>query len=138
MVSWVLAGAAGRSPAPRIPTRSVSTFRRKGGVSSNLNFKPQVIGDRGLYRGLYFGPKMIFIFPPLLKMLFVPLSKHVIFRLPSWPFCLNSSLCCIYFILLLPIFSFSFPFLPFFPFSFFLFLLHFPPLSLRLFIFFPK
>ncbi len=91
-------------------------------------------------RGLYFGPKTIFIPPPFWKWYFFPLLWHVIFRLPSWPFYLNSSLFCNYFTLLLPLFSFSFPFLPFtFPFlsPFFLFLLHFPYFSLRLFIFFP-
>jgi hypothetical protein len=50
-------------------------------------------------------------------MIFFHLSRQVIFRLPSWPFCLNSSLFCIYFTLFLtpflPLFSFSFPFLPF-------------------------
>ncbi len=77
-------------------------------------------------RGLYFGPKTIFIPPPLRKMIFSPLSQHV-FRFPSWPFCLNSSRFCNYFTLLLPLFSFSFPFLPF-SFSFF-FLLSFCFLS---------
>ncbi len=97
-------------------------------------------------------------FPPLLKLYFSPFSRHVVFRLPSWPFCFNCSLFCIYFTLLLPLFSFSFPFLTFFfplsyfflspssfflsPFflflsPFFLFLLHFLPFSLGLFIFFP-
>ncbi len=55
-------------------------------------------------------------------MIFFPLSQHVVFRLPFWPFCLNSSIFCIYLTLLLPLFSFSFPFLPysspFLPFSF--------------------
>jgi hypothetical protein len=41
-----------------------------------------------------------------------------------WPFSLNSSLFCIYFTLLLSLFSFSFPFFLFL-FPFFLFLLHF-------------
>ncbi len=67
--------------------------------------------------------------PPLLKIIFFLLSLHVIFRLPSWPFCLNSTLFCNYFTLLLPLSHFLSPF--------FLFLLHFPPFSLRLFIFFP-
>ncbi len=68
-------------------------------------------------RGLYFGPKTIFIPPPLLKMLFVPLLWHIVFQLPLCPFCLNSSLFCNYFTLLLPLISFSFRFLPFsFPF----------------------
>ncbi len=61
--------------------------------------------------------------PPLRKMIFFPLSPHVVFWLPSWPFCLNSSLFWNYFTLLLPLFSFSFPFLPFSltfsPFSYF-------------------
>jgi hypothetical protein len=58
----------------------------------------------GTCRGLYFGLKTIFIPPPLLKNdIFSPL-RHVIFRLPSWPFYLNSSLFCIYFTLLLLLF----------------------------------
>ncbi len=48
------------------------------------------------------------------------------FRLISWPFCLNSSLFCIYFSLLLPLFSFSFPFLSLHPISSFSFT--FPPI----------
>ncbi len=68
--------------------------------------------------------------PPLLKMIFFPLSWHVVFWLPSWSFCLIFGLFCIYFTLLLPLFSFSFPFI--FLSSFFL--LHFPLFSLRLFI----
>ncbi len=68
--------------------------------------------------------------PPFWKRYFFPLLRHVVFWLPSWPFCLNSSL-----------FAFILPF--YFPFShflspFFLFLLHFLPFSLRLFIFFPQ
>jgi hypothetical protein len=57
--------------------------------------------------------------PLLLKMIFFPLSRHVIFKLPSWPFCLNSSLFCNYFtftsrfLIFFPHSSFSFPFLPF-------------------------
>jgi hypothetical protein len=91
-------------------------------------------------RGLYFGPKTIFITPPppLLKIIFFPLSGHLVFRLPLWPFYLNSSLFCNYFTLLLPLFSFSFPFSSFFCPLFFLFLLHFPSFSLRLFMFFPQ
>ncbi len=82
-------------------------------------------GSRQYTRGLYFGPKTIFIPPPFWKWYFFPLSRHVVFRLPSWPFCLNSSLFCNYFTLLLPLFSFSFPFLPFLS-LFYLLLLHFP------------
>jgi hypothetical protein len=49
-------------------------------------------------QGLYFGPKTIFVPHPSekKKMIFFPLSRHVVFRLPSWPFCLNSSLFCIF------------------------------------------
>ncbi len=80
-------------------------------------------------RGLYFGPKTIFIPPPppLLKMIFFPLLRHIVFWLPLRPFRLNSSLFCNYFTLLLPLFPFSFPFLSFsFPvplssFSFYIF-----------------
>ncbi len=57
-------------------------------------------------RGLYFCPKIIHISPPSENYIF-PLSRHVGFRLLSWPFCLNSTLICIYFPLLLPLFSFS-------------------------------
>ncbi len=61
---------------------------------------------------------------PFWKWYFFLLLRHIIFRLPSCPSCLiNSSLICIYFTLLLPLF--------------FLFLLHFPPFYLPLFIFFP-
>ncbi len=87
-------------------------------------------------RGLYFGPKTIFIPPPFWKWYFFPLSRHVVFRLPSWPFCLNSSLFCIHFTLFLPFSHFLSPFFIFLS-PFFLFLLHFPPFSLPLFIFFP-
>jgi hypothetical protein len=55
-----------------------------------------------------------------------PLSQHVRFQLLSCPFFLNSFLFFIYFTLLLPIFSCSFP----------VFLLHSPPVSLPHLIFF--
>jgi hypothetical protein len=42
-------------------------------------------------------------------MIFFSLSLHIVFRLPSWPFCLSSSLFSHYLTLLLPLFSFSFP-----------------------------
>jgi hypothetical protein len=64
-----------------------------------------------LYRGLYFGPKTIFIPPPFWKWYFFPLSRHVVFRHPFLPFCL--------FALILPYFAFIWPF--YFPFSHFLF-----------------
>ncbi len=51
--------------------------------------------------------------PPSENDIFSPLATHCFFLLPSWPFCLNSSLFCNYFTRLLPLFSFSFPFLPF-------------------------
>ncbi len=72
------------------------------------------------------------IYPPPLfwKLYSYPLLGHIIFWLLSWLFCLNSSLFCIYFTLLLPPPShFLSPFL--------FFLLHFSPFSLCLFIFFP-
>ncbi len=79
-----------------------------------------------LLRGLYFGLKTIFILP-LLKMIFFPLLRHVVFLLPPWPICLS-----------LPYFAFILPFSHFLS-PFFLFLLHFPSISLPLFIFFsPK
>ncbi len=90
-----------------------------------------VVNALGMIRGLYFGPKMIFIPPPFWKLYFLPLSQHVFLGLPSWPFCLNSSLFCNYFTPLFPFFSFLSPF-------FLFFLLHFPLFSLRLFIFSPK
>ncbi len=75
-------------------------------------------------RGLYFGPKTIFIPPPpLLKMIFFPPTRHVVFY-SHWGF----------YALILPYFAFILPF--YFPFSHFL--LYFPPFSLRLFIFFPQ
>jgi hypothetical protein len=95
-----------------------------------------IVFQNVLHRGLYFGPKTIFI-PPLLKMIFFPISWHIVFLLPLWPFCLNSSLFCIYFTLWLPLFSFSSPFFIFL-FPFLLFLLHFPPFSLQLFKIFPQ
>ncbi len=92
--------------------------------------------DLSFSRGLYFGPKTIFI-PPLPKMIFSPLSRHIFFQLLSWPFYLNPSLFCIYYILLLPIFSLFYP-LSSFLFLLFLFLWHLPPVSLPLFLFFPQ
>ncbi len=82
------------------------------------------------YRGLYFGPKTIFIPPPLLKMIFFP-SRDTSFFYSH----------CGLFALILPYFAFILPF--YFPFShflstFFLFLLQFNPFSLRLFIFLPS
>ncbi len=44
------------------------------------------------------------IYPPPSENDIFPLSWHVVFRLPSWPFRLNSSLFCNYFTLLLPLF----------------------------------
>ncbi len=38
------------------------------------------------------------------EIIFFPLSRYVIFWLLSWPFCLNSSLFCIYFTILFPFF----------------------------------
>ncbi len=82
-----------------------------------------------LIRGLYFGPKTIFIPPPSENDIFSPLSEHVVFDFHRGLFAL-----------ILPYFAFILPFS--FLFShilspFFLFLLHFPPISLGLFIFFP-
>ncbi len=89
------------------------------------------------FRGLYFGPKTIFIPPPP--------SENDIFS-PSHKTLFFDSHCGL-FALILPYFAFILP--CFFPFShflspfliflspFFLFLLHFPPFSLPLFIFFP-
>jgi hypothetical protein len=58
--------------------------------------------------------------------IFSPLVTHL-FQLLSSPFCLNSCLFCIYFTLLLPIFSFSFRFSSvFFPRSSFFFYIFFP------------
>ncbi len=88
-------------------------------VKTTLNW--ETVGS-GSVRGLYFGPKTIFIPPPLWKWYFFLLSRHVVFRLPLWSFCLTFSLFCNYFTLLLPLFPFSFPFLSFsflfLPFSF--------------------
>ncbi len=64
--------------------------------------------------------------PP--KMRFLPLFATHGFWLLFCPFYLNSSLFCIYFILLLPIFSFFSPFFPFTFSTFFLLLfIYFPP-----------
>ncbi len=82
--------------------------------------------------------------PPHLKMIFFPLSRHVVFQLLVWPFCPNSSLFCIYFTLFISLFSFSFLLLPFsflllpFSFPFLPFSFTFPSFSLPLFIFFPS
>jgi hypothetical protein len=57
---------------------------------------------RGKHRGLYYDLKIIFIPPP---PLFHIMSFFDSYRVP---FCLNSSVFCIYFTLLLFIFSFSF------------------------------
>ncbi len=70
---------------------------------------------------------------PEIKFSFSP--PATCFPILSCPFCVFSSLFCIYFTLLFPIFSCSLPFLPFSP--SFLFLLNFPPFLLR-FSFFPK
>jgi hypothetical protein len=53
------------------------------------------------YMGLYFGPKAIFITPPPSENDIFPVSQNIVFRLPSWPLCHNSSLFCIYFTILL-------------------------------------
>jgi hypothetical protein len=86
-------------------------------------------------RGLYFGPTTISPPPPPIpKMIFFPLSRHAVFDSYHALF----ALILPYFALILPFyFLFSlllstFPFFPFLP-----FFLHFPPLSLPLFIFYP-
>ncbi len=84
-------------------------------------------------RGL-FGPKKYIFSPPSENDIFPPLAAPR-FLTPIAVF--YSSRLCTYYILLLPLFSFSFPFLPF-SFPFFFFLSHFPPFSLPLFIFSPK
>ncbi len=71
--------------------------------------------------------------PPFWKRYFSP-SRHVVFQLPSFPFYLNFSLGCIYFTLLPPLLSFSYPlssfFFPFFShFSLFLFLFSYPRIT---------
>ncbi len=76
--------------------------------------------------------------PPLLKMIFFPLSRHVVFRLPSWPFFLN------FFPILHLFYPFTSPFLIFFPLSSFFFSLSsfffyiFPLFSSPFHIFSPK
>jgi hypothetical protein len=42
--------------------------------------------------GVYISVQKRYLSPPLLKMIFFLLSGHVVLRLPSLPFCLNSSL----------------------------------------------
>jgi hypothetical protein len=74
--------------------------------------------------------------PSLLKMIFSPFRDKSFILLPSWHFCIISSLFCIYFTLLLPLFSFSFTFLPILS-PFFLCLLHFHPFSHSPFHIFP-
>ncbi len=63
------------------------------------------------YQGLYFGPKP-FIPSTFPKRILFHLSRHVVFRLLLWTFCLL--LLLIYFTLLLPVISFSFSFIPFY------------------------
>ncbi len=75
-------------------------------------------------RGLCCGPKTIFIPPPPQKLFFFPLSQHVVFRLLLCPFCLNSSLFCIYFTSYFPFALFLYPF-HFFLSSVLLFLINF-------------
>ncbi len=89
-----------------------------------------------LYRGLYFGPKTIFIPLPFWKWYFSPSRDTSFFDSHRGLF----ALILPYFAFILPFyFSFSHFLSPFLLFlsSFFLFLLYFPPFSLRLFIFFP-
>jgi hypothetical protein len=76
--------------------------------------------------------------PPFWKLYFSPSHDMTFFLLPSRPICLNSSL---FFAFILPVyFPFSHFLSPFFLSLslFYLFLLYFPPFSLRLFIFFPQ
>ncbi len=115
------------------------------GAPSSLNYDVIL---KELYQVSTYGhyPAMIMRFSNLYfdikKVLFFPLSGLAVFFTPIIPILPNSSLFCIYFSLLLPIFSFSFThFFSFsflFLFSFFLFLLHFPSYPLPRFIFFPQ
>ncbi len=79
--------------------------------------------------------------PRLPKIIFSPLLQHVVFWILLCPFCLNSSLYCIYSRFLLPIFSVFLPFLlssfffPFPPFSFPLSSFFFPAFLLFLYPF---
>jgi hypothetical protein len=79
--------------------------------------------------GVYILIRKWYLSPPLPRMIFFPISWHIILQLLLCPFCLNSSQFCIYplyFTLLLPSFSFSFPHSSlFFP-PFFLFYYSFP------------
>ncbi len=89
-----------------------------------------------LTRGLYFGPKTIFIPPPFWKLYFSPSRDTSLFHYHRGLF----ALILPYFAIILPFyFPFSHFLSPFFLFlpTFFLFLLLFPPFSFRLFIFFP-
>ncbi len=111
----------------------VSKSCQEGGVSLKLGhgegFSKLSAGVYILVQKPYLPP------PPFWKWYFFPLSRHVVFRLLLWPFCLNCSLFCINFTVFLPLWSFS-PLLPFsFPFLSFSFT--FSSFSLLLFIFFP-
>ncbi len=130
MVKFPDPDPAKRSRSDRIRIRIRNTAHKyRQSPCSNMAYVSLIMTPcLKLYGGLYFGPKTISP-PPLLKIIFFPLSGHVIFRLPSRPFCLNSSLFCIYFTLLPLLLSFSYPFLCFY--------FIFPPFSLRLFIYFP-
>ncbi len=89
-------------------------------------------------RGLYFGPKTIFIPPPFWKWYFPPSQDRLFFNSNYGLFALILPFFCNYFTLLLPLFSCSFPFLPysfpFLPFSF----TFFPFFSSPFHIFSPK
>jgi hypothetical protein len=99
------------------PRNEIAQIKRR-----NRNLFRRYSGKFALKQGSLFRSENDIYPPPLLKMIFFPFLLHIVFPLPSWPFCLNSSLFCNYFFLLLPLFSFSFPFLPFsfffLPFSF--------------------
>ncbi len=83
-------------------------------IYRSMSIFPQLETPNSVRQESLFWPKKdIYSPPPFLKMIFIPLTRQVVFQLLSCPFCLNSSIFCINFTLLLPIFSFSFPFLTF-------------------------
>ncbi len=113
----IQSGASTTNPSQLLTARNLQNIVKTSDFRNLLMWAPS-----GFRRGLYFGPKTIFIPPPLSENdNFSPLaSRDTIFCEPYRALCLDFSLSCIYLTLLLPIFSFkplsSFSFLlsPFF------------------------
>jgi hypothetical protein len=95
--------------------------------------RPVGVCGRPYAKGLYFDPKIIFISIPPLKMIFFPLSRHIVCRLLL---CTFASILP-YFAFILPFyFKFSMFLSTFVPFlsPFFFFVLYFPSFPLPPFV----